>query len=141
MDRALNYLGIARKAGCLAIGEENAGAAIRSGKGKVLCVASDASDNAVRRAEGFVYGRSVPLVRLPYTMGDIAERTGKTGSMSVITDIGLASSFMSAIAEERQEFSGVAEALRLKNEKAERHRREQAAHDRNRRTGKRRKTG
>ena len=67
MDRAVSYLGIARKAGLLTTGEESCGAVVRAGKAKLLCLASDASPNAARRAEGFVYGTRTPLLRVPYT--------------------------------------------------------------------------
>ena len=65
MSKALRYLGIARKAGFLELGEENTGAAVRGSKAKVVFLAADASDNARRRAEGFVYGKNIPLLTLP----------------------------------------------------------------------------
>ena len=36
MDKALNFLSLARKAGCAELGEEPAGAAARAGKAYVL---------------------------------------------------------------------------------------------------------
>jgi ribosomal protein L7Ae-like RNA K-turn-binding protein len=137
MDKALNYLGIARKAGLLIAGEEASGAAIRAGRAKILVLASDASGNASRRAEGFLTGRKIPLVRVPYTKEEIGVATGSGQcSMAAVTDVGLASSFMQALSEEKQEYSDVAEQLRLKNEKALLRKREAKAHDRNKRTGK-----
>ena len=41
MDRSANYLGIARKAGFLEIGEESAGLAVRHGTAKLLVLAAD----------------------------------------------------------------------------------------------------
>ena len=61
MNKALNYLGLAKKAGLLEIGEENTGAAIRGGKARLVLLASDASDNAGRRAEGFLHGKKTPM--------------------------------------------------------------------------------
>ena len=66
MHKAAQYLGIMRKANALAIGEKDSGAAVKGGKAVVLCLANDASDNARRRAETFVFGRGTPLIRLPY---------------------------------------------------------------------------
>ena len=45
-EKALHLLGIARKANRLAIGEEPAGIACRSGKARLLLVAQDAGEQA-----------------------------------------------------------------------------------------------
>jgi ribosomal protein L7Ae-like RNA K-turn-binding protein len=93
MDKAARYLGIARKAGYLEIGAENCGAAVRSGKAKLLLLASDASDNARQRAEGFIYGRNTPLAVLPDDKETLSGLTGTPNcAMLAFTDIGLASS-------------------------------------------------
>ena len=67
MSKALNYLGLAKKAGMLEIGEENTGAAIRWGKARFVLLASDASDNAKRRLNGFLYEKDIPMLRVPFT--------------------------------------------------------------------------
>ena len=140
---AINYLGIARKAGALVTGEENAGIEVRAGKAKLLALASDAAGNAVRRAENFVYGTDVPLVRLPMSKDEISSATGKNGcSMMVFTDIGLANSFASALEQEYgDDYAMLASAVRAKYEKAERRRKEAKAHERNKKLGKRRTNG
>ena len=53
-EKALNLLGLMRKANAVQIGETDAGAAARAGSAKLLILASDASDNAKSRAKGFV---------------------------------------------------------------------------------------
>ena len=50
-----------RKAGRIALGEHDAGAAARAGKACLLLLAQDASDNARKRAEGFAYAAQAPL--------------------------------------------------------------------------------
>ena len=67
MDKALNYLALARKAGLAELGEEPVGAITRAGKGYLVLVASDASDHTWRRAKSFVAGTSQCCVRLPFT--------------------------------------------------------------------------
>ena len=62
-DRALNYLGLMRAAGRIEIGEENTHAAVRHGSARAVLLAADASENARRRAEGFLIGRRALLVR------------------------------------------------------------------------------
>lgn len=141
-DKVLRYMGIARKAGFLELGEEDTGAAVRGGKAKVVLLASDASDNARSRAEGFVRGRSAPLLRLPSTKDEISAATGKGGcSMAAVTDIGLASSLATALAElDPERYAEAAEALSQKRAKADRRKAEAQAHKRNMKTGKRRTT-
>ena len=67
MATALEYIGIARMGAGIETGEDNAKSLVKSGKAKLLIVAADASDGAKRRAEGYVYGYSTPLVVAPYT--------------------------------------------------------------------------
>ena len=67
-DKAANYLGLMRKAGRIALGEHDAGAAARAGKACLLLLAQDASDNARKRAEGFAHAAQAPLLRLPRFM-------------------------------------------------------------------------
>jgi ribosomal protein L7Ae-like RNA K-turn-binding protein len=100
MDKALGYLGLMRKANAVAIGETDTGAAAKSGKAVLICLASDASDNAAKRAETFAYARAVPVVRLPYEKQTISELVGKAGcSMLAMTDLGFAAAFAAALAD------------------------------------------
>ncbi len=119
MDKASNYLGIMRKAGKLAIGEVDSGSAVRGGKTAVLCLAQDASDNARRRAEGFVYGRNTPLIRLPYEKETLSRLLGKPGcSMIAVLDAGLASAFVTALAQQDEQYAAVAERLQTRTPSA-----------------------
>ena len=89
-DKAANYLGLMRKAGRIALGEHDAGAAARAGKACLLLLAQDASDNARKRAEGFAHAAQAPLLRLPYTKQALSDRLGKTGcAIAAVTDPGL----------------------------------------------------
>lgn len=141
MSRALNYIGLAKKAGGIEIGETNSGAAIRAGKGRILVLASDASDNALRRAENFVYGTQTPMIRLPFSKSELSQMTGVGGcSMAVFTDVGLAAAFMSALSEDEPSFKGTAELLAQKNQKAQMRKREALAHEKNMKSGRAEKT-
>ena len=53
MDKLLNLIGLAKKAGKLEVGEEPAGAAARSKHARLILIASDAADNTRRRALHF----------------------------------------------------------------------------------------
>lgn len=113
MDKAANYLGIMRKANAVAIGETDAGAAVKGGKAFVLCLAADASENAGKRAETFIYSRNTPLLRLPYVKAELQQAFSKPGcSMFAITDLGLASVFVGALAmQDPEPYQEVSEAL------------------------------
>lgn len=137
MGNPLNYLGIARKAGAIEVGELSSGSVVRAGKAKVLLLASDASDNAKHRAEGFVAGGTTPLVILPYSKDQLSEQLGTTGcSMVAFKDVGLAAVFMASLAELEPSYSEVSAELTKKSEKALLRKRETQAHDRNVKKGK-----
>ena len=53
MDKLLNLIGLAKKAGKLEVGEEPVGAAARSKHARLILIASDAADNTRRRARHF----------------------------------------------------------------------------------------
>ena len=98
-DKAANYLGLMRKAGRIALGEHDAGAAARAGKACLLLLAQDASDNARKR--------------LPYTKQALSDRLGKTGcAIAAVTDPGLAKAFVSALAQaDPEQYSNTAAEL------------------------------
>ena len=112
-DKAANYLGLMRKAGRIALGEHDAGAAARAGKACLLLLAQDASDNARKRAEGFAHAAQAPLLRLPYTKQALSDRLGKTGcAIAAVTDPGLAKAFVSALAQaDPEQYSNTAAEL------------------------------
>ena len=140
MSRAVNYLGIARKAGALVTGEENAGIEVRAGHARLLALAADASDNARARAQGFLRGGKTPWTVLPLTKQEISAASGRNGcSMVVFRDIGLAASFAEALhAEYGEEYGELAAELRRRSDRAARRRKEKLANQRNRKQGKRR---
>ena len=100
MDRNLQLLGIARKAGLLAVGAESVSAAARAGKASAVFSAGDASDGAKRRASrdsefcGAVYSE------IPYTKFELGNVTGRgsPGTLAIL-DPGLAGKFLRGLAE------------------------------------------
>ena len=141
MSRALNYLGLAKKAGMLEIGEENTGAAIRWGKARFVLLASDASDNAKRRLDGFLYEKDIPMLRVPFTKEEISAETGKNGcSMAAFTDVGFAHSFAQALCESGVDCSETAQKLLDDKKRLAKRRQEAKQHEKNKKFGKRRKS-
>ena len=139
-EKTLNLLGMMRRANALQVGETNTGAAVRGGKAKLLILASDASDNARGRAEGFLYGRNTVGLTLPFTKEEISSHVGVSGcSMAAVTDIGFANALMKLLAElSPGEYEEAAARVEQRFSKAERRKKEAKAHERNKRTGKRR---
>ena len=74
-DKAANYLGLMRKAGRIALGEHDAGAAARAGRACLLLLAQDASDNARKRAEGFAYAAQADPEQYSNTAAELAAQT------------------------------------------------------------------
>ena len=116
MATALEYIGIARMGAGIETGEDNAKALVKSGKAKLLIVASDASDGAKRRAEGYVYGYSTPIAVTPYTKAEISAMAGRPGcSMAAFRDLGLAASFAGALRNQFGEgYGALAQGLEAK---------------------------
>ena len=132
-ERLLDLLGLMRKAGAVQIGEMNSGTACREGKAKLLLLAKDASENAVKRAESFVFGRRTLLMTLPYTKDEIAEKLGSgVCAMAAVTDLGFANAFVSKLsAQYPGQYEDTASALSKKLEKTDR-RKKAAASEKNR---------
>ena len=139
-EKTLNLLGLMRRANALQLGETNAGAAVRGGKAKLLLLASDASDNARGRAEGFLFGRNAIGLTLPFTKAEISAHVGVSGcSMAAVTDIGFAHALMKLLVElSPREYEDAAAQVEQRFSRAERRKKEAKAHERNKRTGKRR---
>ena len=134
-EKLLSLLGLMRRANALAVGEVNTGSTARAGKAKLLLLASDASENARRRAEGFAAGRKLSLTVLPFTKEEFSSAVGLNGgSMAAITDLGFANALLKALAaEEPARYAALASETEARYE---RERKQQQT--RNKRIGKRR---
>ena len=100
MDKARNYLSLARKAGRIELGEEPVGAAARCQKARLLVVAQDASDHTWRRAKSFVAGTDQQCVKVPYTKAQLGEAVGRQElALGAVTDPALALAFLKALAD------------------------------------------
>ena len=134
MDKALNYLALARKAGLAELGEEPVGAAARAGNARLVLVACDASDHTWRRAKSYVAGSRQQLLRLPYTKDEMGFAIGRTSlAIAAVTDVGMAASLVAALEKPEQ---AVLEALQTQAKQTQQRQKERKAHERNRRMGK-----
>ena len=121
-EHLLSTLGLALRAGAVAVGEEPVGAAARAKKARVIFTARDAAASSVRRAYSF--GRAM----------------GRTSvAMCAVTDIGFAQSLVKKLATAEPEIYGAAaEALDLKAKRARERKEEQLQHEKNLRQGRHR---
>lgn len=107
MDKSMGYLSLAAKAGRLSVGADNCINALKRKKAKLIVLASDASPNAVKRAEGMLFGREIPLIRTVRTKDELAQACGKHGPVAIaaILDDGLAEAFSKTaqIVEQQEE--------------------------------------
>ena len=136
MNKALNYLSLARKAGLAELGEEPVGAVARMGKAYVVVVASDASDHTWRRAKSYVAGTEQQCVRLPVTKDEMGMAIGRQElAIAAITEPSMALALVEAIGEPEKNASAI-EILAAKAAKAKKRQAEAKAHKRNVRFGK-----
>ncbi len=100
MDKALNYLALARKAGRIELGEEPVGAAARAQHARLIAVASDATDHTWRRACSFVAGTEQICMKVPFTKDQLGQAVGRTSlALAAFTDPALALAFVKALGD------------------------------------------
>lgn len=139
MDNIPNLLGLALRAGKLAIGEEPVGALCRAHKAYLLLLAQDAAENTLRRAQHYAQSSDNNLcVTIPLSKDDLGRALGRTScAMAAVGDVGFAAAVADRLAKADPETYG--ETSRLLAEKAARakkRRDEKRAHEKNIRTGK-----
>ena len=135
-QRALNYLGLARRGNNIAIGEEPVGIACRGNHGRLLILAKDAADHTFRRARSFTQNGKPPLIRTPFTKDELGDALGCNAcAMAVFTDVALALAMVKSLGNP-EKYRDVLEVLTQKTEKQKKRRSEAEAHKRNVRKGK-----
>ena len=109
MDNNLSILGIAKKAGKIAIGEENVSGAVRRGNARLILSASDASERSRRHAAGY----GVLSVAVPYTRSELGSVLGMgEPGIAAITDTGFAALFAKKLAQlDAEQYAKTADQL------------------------------
>lgn len=138
MDKLLNLIGLAKKAGKLEVGEEPVGAAARSKHARLILIASDAADNTRRRALHFGEAGECICLEIPPTKEDLGRALGRTScALLALTDIGFAEAVAKKLAESDEAHYGeAAKRLTIKAARAAERRKELKQHEKNVRTGK-----
>ena len=138
---SLGFLGIAKKAGKIETGEEQVLALLSGKKARLVILAEDAADNVTRRIERFFGDAGAVIVRVPYTKAQLGGITGRSVcAVAALTDIGFAAGFAEKLnAEFPERYTEALERLKVKAERAKERKREQRAHEKNSKTGGRRR--
>ena len=136
MDRALNYVGLARRGGLIELGEEPVGAVARARKARLVVVAQDASDHTWRRAKSFVAGSEQICLRIPYTKDQLGLAVGRSElALAAFTDPAMALAFCKAL-ERPERYKTEIESLEKLSERIRQRKKEADAHKRNKKMGK-----
>ena len=136
MDKALNYLALAKRGRLVELGEEPVGAITRTGKGYLVVVAKDASDHTWRRAKSFVAGTEQQCLSVPFTKEELGFVVGRTSlAIAAFTDVSMALAFVKALPEQ-EKVKKELEFLEAKSKKMRQRKKEADAHKKNVRFGK-----
>lgn len=135
-NKALQLVSLARKGGKIEMGEEPVGAAARAGKARLILLASDASDHAVRRVKSYVSGTKQPYITVPFDKDTFGGAMGKPAcAMAAITDVRLALAFVRALGE-NEKYQTLLTDLETRTQRVNQRAKEEKAHQKNIRHGK-----
>ena len=115
-DPVLRMLGLARRAGKLAYGDELVREACFDHKTRCVFIAGDAGANAAKKAAFYADKANVPCVTLPHGKLELGSAIGKAGcAMCAVADIGMAAAAVNKLAEQDPAYAEVAQQLSEKN--------------------------
>ena len=113
----LSLLGLALRGGRLAVGEEPAALAAKSGQARLLLAASDAAGNTLRRAEHLAQEGHCLWLVLPFSKAELGGALGRgSAAVAALTDTGLAA----AVTERLARLEALADELDRTGEEARR---------------------
>ena len=121
-EKSLQLLGLARKGGNVAIGEDPVGTAAASGKARLIILAADAAGHTQRRAQSYGSLHHTPVITIDADKEALGAVFGRSSvAMAALTDIRLAKSFLEKL-DEPERYSAVLEAVSQKAETMEKRR-------------------
>lgn len=117
-DNVLKLLGLARRGGNLAVGEEPVAEACAMKKARAVFLASDAGDTISRRALRMTETGGMPLVHTPWTKAEMGDCLGRAScALCALTDQGLAAAAITKLAQRDESLSELARSMTEKNER------------------------
>lgn len=127
MDKALNVLSIARKAGKLQLGEEASTSAARDKKARLILLASDTAGNTVSKMTFVAERFNCPIFTLTVTKDELGAVVGSGRcAVAAITDMGLAALTAERLAAVDSKLGPKAQEMRAKADKMDRRKKQTA---------------
>lgn len=119
-NRILSLLGLALRGGRLAVGEEPAALAAKSGQARLLLAASDAAGNTLRRMERLAQEGHCLWLVLPFTKAELGGALGRgSAAIAALTDTGLAAAVAERLAgQDPERYAEAAARMDLKRRRA-----------------------
>jgi len=118
MNNTLNLLGLARRGGNLAMGEEPVAEACKLKKAQLVFLANDAGETIARRGRGMAESAGVPCAVIPCTKAELGFALGRaTCALIAVTDRGLARAVLQKLAAADEGFRPMAEQLADRKER------------------------
>jgi ribosomal protein L7Ae-like RNA K-turn-binding protein len=138
MKNSTGFLGIIKKSGKLAVGEETVAAEAQTKRARLILTASDAGEYTMRRAKSLSESKGIPHIHLEETKETLGAVSGRaTAAIAAICDMGMAASYAAKLNTETGQFNEIEAELTAKAERFAR--RKKTKEDRkNPKTGKRR---
>lgn len=138
MKNSLSFLGLIKKCGKLAIGDDAVTTAAVTKKARLIITASDAGEHALRRANNLSAQSGIPHMVLDETKDELGLAAGRNAvAMAAIMDMGMAASFVTKHNVGLGKYDELEAELTAKAERFAR--RKKLTEDRKSKTGKRRK--
>jgi len=101
MDKSIGLIGMARRAGKLALGDAACAAAIKNGNARLILLASDAAENISKKARRLAGTANIPLLPLPFSKAEIGRALGYDRlSVVCVLDAGFAEAILKKLPED-----------------------------------------
>lgn len=115
-DPCLGMLGLARRAGKLAYGDELVRQLCADHKARCVLVAADAGESTAKKAALYAARANVPCITLPHGKDELGAAIGKNGcAVCAVSDIGMAAAAISKLAAQHPQYAEAAAQLSEKN--------------------------
>ena len=115
-DPVLGMLGLARRAGKMAFGDDLVREMCAARKARCVFVASDAGVSIAKKAAQYAQRANVPCVTLPHDKDALGAAIGKNGcAVCAVSDIGMANAAVQKLAGMNGTYAAQAEMLADKN--------------------------
>ena len=115
----LGLLGLARRAGMLAVGDESARVSLQSKKARVLLMASDASERTKETFSFISENMDIPYIEVSENREELGNALGKRPVAAVaVCDLGFAAAIVKKLSSENESAKAAADEIVARAEKS-----------------------